>query len=244
MNFCGRIFFISDVLGIMDWIKKFDRESSSEVCKMWGCLKCKYENCIFIFWRLTCTGSTDNGCRFIHLCLKRLPSSIFHFLLVYKTQPYKFKLTPLTVSPLENLSLISLFMLLNFPGWFAPHEILCWRSIFDTSYSPSNLSWQWMNEWMDGWIDGWMDGWMNWWMNGWMDGWIDGWMDGQSINRWIDRWIYDEALADLWMDGLMNDMPSHALPRHAFIISIWSVVVNRGYDTCFWKRLVMGYADY
>ena len=28
--------------------KKFDRESSSKVHKMLGCLKCKYENCIFI----------------------------------------------------------------------------------------------------------------------------------------------------------------------------------------------------
>ncbi len=27
---------------------KFDRKSSSEVCKMVGCLKCKYKNCIFI----------------------------------------------------------------------------------------------------------------------------------------------------------------------------------------------------
>ncbi len=23
-----------------------------------------------------------------------------------------------------------------------------------------------------------------------------------------------------------------------------TVAVNRGYDTCFWERLVMGYADY
>ncbi len=33
--------------------KKFDRESSSEVRKMLGCPKCKYENCIFICRRLT-----------------------------------------------------------------------------------------------------------------------------------------------------------------------------------------------
>ena len=33
--------------GVIDSRKKFDRESSSEVRKMLGCLKCKYENCIF-----------------------------------------------------------------------------------------------------------------------------------------------------------------------------------------------------
>ncbi len=32
--------------------KKFGRESSSEVRKMLGCLKCKYQNCIFIRERL------------------------------------------------------------------------------------------------------------------------------------------------------------------------------------------------
>ncbi len=46
-------FFVSDILVMIDWRKKIDRESSSEVHKMWGCLKCKYENCIFIFWRLS-----------------------------------------------------------------------------------------------------------------------------------------------------------------------------------------------
>ncbi len=46
-------FFILDVLGVIDSRKKFDRKSSSEVRKMLGCLKCKYENCIFICRRLT-----------------------------------------------------------------------------------------------------------------------------------------------------------------------------------------------
>ena len=41
-------FFVSDVLGVINSRKKFDRESSSEVHKMLGCLKSKYENCIFI----------------------------------------------------------------------------------------------------------------------------------------------------------------------------------------------------
>ncbi len=45
-------FLISDVLGVIDSRKKFDRESSSEVCKMLGCLNRKYENCIFICQRL------------------------------------------------------------------------------------------------------------------------------------------------------------------------------------------------
>ncbi len=40
--------------------EKFDSESSSEVRKMFGCLKCKYDNCIFIFWRLVhCTKLRD-----------------------------------------------------------------------------------------------------------------------------------------------------------------------------------------
>ncbi len=38
---------------MIDWRKKFDPKGSSEVCKMWGCLKCKYENCIFICRRLS-----------------------------------------------------------------------------------------------------------------------------------------------------------------------------------------------
>ena len=38
--------------GVIDCRKKFDNESSSEVRKMLGCFKCKYENCIFIFRRL------------------------------------------------------------------------------------------------------------------------------------------------------------------------------------------------
>ncbi len=41
-------FFFSGVLGVIDPRTKFDRKSSSEVHKMLGCLKCKYENCIFI----------------------------------------------------------------------------------------------------------------------------------------------------------------------------------------------------
>ncbi len=47
--------FDSDVLGLIDSIKKFDRDTSSEVhevCKMLGCLKCKYENCIVNRWCL------------------------------------------------------------------------------------------------------------------------------------------------------------------------------------------------
>ncbi len=40
---------ISDVLGVIDSRKKLDHKNSSEVGKMLGCLKCKYENCIFIF---------------------------------------------------------------------------------------------------------------------------------------------------------------------------------------------------
>ncbi len=42
-------FFLQSI----DSRKKFDRESSSEVRKMLGCLKCKYENCIFICRRLS-----------------------------------------------------------------------------------------------------------------------------------------------------------------------------------------------
>ncbi len=45
-NFRGRIFF-----GGLSPLK-FGRESSFEVRKMLGCLKCKYENCIFIRERL------------------------------------------------------------------------------------------------------------------------------------------------------------------------------------------------
>ncbi len=37
---------ISDILGLIDSRKKFDHESTSEVRKMLGCLKCKYKNCI------------------------------------------------------------------------------------------------------------------------------------------------------------------------------------------------------
>ncbi len=37
---------------MIDSRKKFDRESSSKVRKMLGCLKCKYENSIFICRRL------------------------------------------------------------------------------------------------------------------------------------------------------------------------------------------------
>ena len=37
---------------MIDPRKKFGHESSFEVCKMLGCLKCKYENCIFIRERL------------------------------------------------------------------------------------------------------------------------------------------------------------------------------------------------
>ncbi len=50
--FLGSI--ISGVLGVVDSRKKFDRESSSEVRKMFGRLKCNYENCIFIRERLHC----------------------------------------------------------------------------------------------------------------------------------------------------------------------------------------------
>ncbi len=36
------------ILGVIDPRKKFGRESLSQVRKILGCLKCKYENCIFI----------------------------------------------------------------------------------------------------------------------------------------------------------------------------------------------------
>ncbi len=52
MNFRGRIFFILGVLGVKDKKKKFDRESSSQVRKMLGCLNLKYENCNFTCQRL------------------------------------------------------------------------------------------------------------------------------------------------------------------------------------------------
>ncbi len=45
-------FFISDALGVIDPRNKFGHESLSEVRKMLGCLKCNYENCIFIWERL------------------------------------------------------------------------------------------------------------------------------------------------------------------------------------------------
>ena len=59
MNFLSNFFLESitpktNVLGVID-CTKFDRESSSEGRKMLGCLKCKYENCIFIFRRLSCS---------------------------------------------------------------------------------------------------------------------------------------------------------------------------------------------
>ncbi len=45
-------FFISGGLEVIDPRKKIGRESSSEIRKMLGCLKYKYENCIFIRERL------------------------------------------------------------------------------------------------------------------------------------------------------------------------------------------------
>ena len=48
-------FFISGLLGVImviDPRKKIGHEGSSEVCKILGCLKCNYENCIFIRERL------------------------------------------------------------------------------------------------------------------------------------------------------------------------------------------------
>ena len=44
----------SDVLGVIDSRKKIGFESSSEVCEMLQCLKCKYENRIFICRCLYC----------------------------------------------------------------------------------------------------------------------------------------------------------------------------------------------
>ncbi len=61
--------FISGVLGVIDPRKKYGRESSSEVRKMMGCLKCKYENCIFLSENAfiqVCNGSF-NQCHFFHL---------------------------------------------------------------------------------------------------------------------------------------------------------------------------------
>ena len=52
--------------------KKFDRECSSEVCKMFGCLKRKFENCIFIRERLMyiiCIYIPLNVAIRVHACL-------------------------------------------------------------------------------------------------------------------------------------------------------------------------------
>ncbi len=47
-------FTISDVFGVIDPRKKFDRESSSEVCQMMGCSNQRYESFDFICRRLMC----------------------------------------------------------------------------------------------------------------------------------------------------------------------------------------------
>ncbi len=55
--------------------KKFSRESSSEVRKILGCLKCKYENCIFIQEHLF-------GIRIA--CMEEVPEWVYAF---YKCKP-------------------------------------------------------------------------------------------------------------------------------------------------------------
>ncbi len=70
--------------------KKFDRESSFEVRKMLGCLKCKYKNWIFIFRRLLYTPQKCFSSIF-HLQILKQPEGVEGGLMRYWTSLYLFQ---------------------------------------------------------------------------------------------------------------------------------------------------------
>ncbi len=87
--------------------KKFNRKSSSEVRKMLGCLKCKYENCIFIIilsgvsdvWFWSCFSNKlwkISSSMQLHyfsndVCSRAYPSNVYMALVWYMFRWYMFR---------------------------------------------------------------------------------------------------------------------------------------------------------